>query len=431
MKTFYLKYGKGHFDLDLPDEQVLQVIEGKSYPGLENVGESLKQAIAVPIDSPPLKEVVKHGDRVAVIVSDITRSWINYPKFLPTLVECLNEADIPDKDILIVTALGAHRKHTLQELETLLGKGIVGRIKVIEHDCYEMSQQEYMGRTSFGTEVYLNKHVVAADKVILTGGVVYHFMAGYGGGRKSVLPGIAGFNTIQQNHLLLLYPEGSSCCLNFEDCCSAKTTGNPMHEDQMEIAAMLNPAFLVNVVLNPQGQHAGIFAGNYVTAWEKACRLVDEIYGVPIEKKADLVIATCGGFPKDMNLYQTSKTIDNASQAVKPGGVVVLLSECKDIKEPFDFAQWFDLPDLAAMEKELRREFTIPGYAAVFEVQKALLATYIMVTLTENAEIVRKVGMIPALSLEEAMKLAFSKCKSNPEIIVMPQGANTLPIING
>ena len=429
MEKFDLKYGKSHFALAVPEENILQVIEGKSYPGIVDIPAEVKRVLDDPIDSPPLRELVHPGDTVAIVVSDITRAWIKYPQILPPMIDYLNAIGIPDSKIVIVMALGAHRRHTPEELEMLLTKDLLQRIRVIEHDARDQSQLTYMGTTSFGTKVYLNKVVVDADAVILTGGVVYHFMAAYGGGRKSVLPGVAGYTTIQQNHLLLLYPEGSEVCLNLVDCVSGKPKGNPMHEDQMEITAMLNPAFLVNVVLNPEGQHAGILAGNYVTAWEKACRLIDHIYGVPIKEQADLVIASAGGFPKDMNLYQTSKTIDNASHAVKSGGVVVLLTECKDIKEPPDFAKWFELGGLKGMEKELRRDFTVPGYAALFEVQKALDATYIVVTLPENAELIKQVGMIPTTTLEEAMKIAYAKCPSNPKTIIMPQGANTLPIL--
>jgi len=430
MRKFFLKYGSTHLEASLPEKNIIQVIEGKEYSAITDISSGVNHALDHPIDSLPIKQLVKKGETVAIVVSDITRAWIKYPQFLPNIINYLNYSGVTDNDILLVMALGAHRKHTPEELETLLTKNLVDRIRVIDHDCHDKDQLSYMGETSFGTKVYLNKHVVEADKVILTGGVVYHFMAGYGGGRKSILPGIAGYSTIQQNHLLLLYPQGSAQCLNTKDCASGKTRGNPMHEDQMEIAAMLNPDFIFNVVMNPQGQFAGFFAGNYVTAWEKACQLVDRIYGIPIEKQADLVIATCGGFPKDLNLYQTSKTMDNASQAVKPGGVIILLSECKDIKEPYDFAQWFDFPDIKAMEKELRHNFTIPGYAAVFEVQQALAITYIMVTLAENADLVRKVGMIPVTSMEEAFEIAYKKCPPNPGVIVMPQGSTTLPRLN-
>jgi nickel-dependent lactate racemase len=427
MKAYDFKYGKSHFSLKLPEKNVIGVIEGKNVPGLTSIPEEVKKTLDAPVDSLPLHQVVKPGDTVALIVSDITRAWINYPMILPTLVEYLNSAGITDENITIVLAVGAHRGHSQEELESLVTKELFSRIRVVDHQSQNQERLKYMGVTSFGTKVYLNKTVAETDKVILTGGVVYHFMAGYGGGRKSVLPGIAGYATIQQNHLRLLYPEGSPVCLNLADCASGKTAGNPMHEDQMEIAAMLDPDFLVNVVLNPEGRHAGIFTGHYITAWEKACRMVDQIYGVAIEEQADLVIASAGGFPKDINLYQTSKTIDNASHAVKPGGVVVLLAECRDIKEPPDFAQWFDLGGPKGMEKELRRNFTVPGYAALFEVQKATEATYIMVTLAENAELIRRVGMIPVSSLDEAMKIAYARCGPNPKIIVMPHAANTLP----
>jgi lactate racemase len=211
---------------------------------------------------------------------------------------------------------------------------------------------------------------------------------------------------------------------------SGKTRGNECHEDMMEIAGFVKPDFIVNVVPNADGDYAGIFAGNWVSAWQEGTRLVDEIYGVEIPGPADIVIASAGGSPKDINLYQAGKTMDNASYAVRKGGAVIILSECPDILEPPEFPQWFQYPSTLEMERALRSDFTIPGWVAFKEVECSDLATYIMVTRPENAELVEKAGIIPVATMEEALAQAHRKCGTKtPRITLMPQGANTLPVL--
>jgi nickel-dependent lactate racemase len=198
----------------------------------------------------------------------------------------------------------------------------------------------------------------------------------------------------------------------------------------MEIAGFVKPDFIVNVVPNAEGEYAGIFAGNWVSAWQEGTKLVDEIYGVPIPGLADIVIASAGGSPKDINLYQAGKTMDNASYAVKKGGAVIVVSECPDIMEPPEFPQWFQYASTLEMEKALRADFTIPGWVAFKEVECSDIATYIMVTRPENVELVGKAGIIPVTTMEEALEQAYRHCGTDrPRIILMPQGANTLPVL--
>jgi len=180
------------------------------------------------------------------------------------------------------------------------------------------------------------------------------------------------------------------------------------------------------------GKVAGIFAGNWVSAWMEGTKLVDKIYGVDIPAKGDIVLTTAGGYPKDINLYQTGKTMDNACYAVKKGGVVILLSECPDIYEPLEFSDWFKFGDKFGVEKALRANFGIPGWVVYKEMECSSIATFIMVTKKENAELVSKANMIPVSTMEEALRIAGEKCPTdNPKYIVMPQGANTVPLTNG
>jgi nickel-dependent lactate racemase len=427
-RNFSLRYGKGTVKFTIPDEQLLCVIEGKDYPGLPDVPAAVKYALEHPIDAPPLKEIIKPNDKVAIAVSDITRVWQKMSLALPVILDTLNEAGVPDENITILIAVGGHRENTQDEFVEICGQEVCHRLKVINHDAADYDNMVYLGKTSFGTEVSVNRIVAEADKVILTGGIIYHYMVGYGGGRKSVLPGIASLKTIQQNHLhAMSYEVGGG---SNRKSASRVLEGNNMHHDMMEIAAFVNPAFIVNVVPNPAGDIAGVFAGNWVSAWQKGTQLVDEIYGVKIEGKADIVISTCGGYPKDINLYQTGKTMDNACYAVKEGGVVIILSECQDIMEPIEFTQWFKHDTILEMELALRQNFTIPGWVAFKEVECAINGTCILVTKPENFDLVRKAKLIPTETIEEALAIAYKKCgTAQPKITVMPHGANTLPIL--
>lgn len=429
-RAFSLKYGKEELSFGIPDGQLICEVLGKEYPPLADPVEAVKNAITRPIDSPPLREVVRPGEKIALTVSDITRAWQRMDLVLPTILDEINAAGVPDENITVLIVVGGHRKNTEEEFRVLCGEEVCRRVRVLNHDAWDEDNMVYLGKTSRGTEVSINRIVAEADRLIMTGGIIYHYMVGYGGGRKSVLPGCSSIKTIRQNHLWALGPnmgDGSN-----PNSISGKTKGNECHEDMMEIAAFVKPDFIINMVPTPSGQYAGVFAGNWVSAWQEGTKLVDEIYGVDIPEKADIVITTAGGFPKDINLYQTGKTMDNACYAVKRGGVVILLSECPDIYEPLEFSDWFKHGDKAALEKALRANFAIPGWVALKEMECGDIATYIMVTRQENADMVRKANMIPVATMEEALKIAYDKCNAEkPRFIVMPQGANTVPLTGG
>lgn len=423
---FSLKYGRGELKFTIPEEQLLLEILGRDYPAIKDVTATLKYAMDHPIDSPPLREIVKPGEKVAITVSDITRLWQQMPMVMPHIVNTLNEAGVPDQNITIINVVGGHRSNTEEEFKALCGEDVFKRVKIVNHDARKLENMVYLGKTSRGTEVSINKIVAEADRLIMTGGIVYHYMVGYGGGRKSVMPGFCSIKTIQQNHLWALGSElGSGSNPN---SVSGKTRGNEVHEDMMEIAGFVQPDFIVNMVPTPEGDFAGIFAGNWVSAWMEGTKLVDDIYGIDIDGLADIVIATAGGYPKDINLYQTGKTMDNSIYAVKKGGVVIILSECPDINEPHEFTQWFQYATKLDMEKALRDNFTIPGWVAWREVECGDTATFVMVTRPENAELVLKANMIPATTMEEALQIAREKCGTDkPTFTIMPQAANTLP----
>ncbi|HWR40229.1 MAG TPA: nickel-dependent lactate racemase [Patescibacteria group bacterium] len=429
MRDFTLKYGAGEMKFSVPRDQVIQEIIGQEYPPVADIAQAVRAALARPIDAPPLAELVKPGEKVVIAVSDITRAWQRMPLVLPEVVDVLNKAGVSDGNITIIIAVGGHRANTPDEFVQLCGEDICRRICVVNHDAWDESNMVFLGRTSRGTEVEINRLVAEADRVILTGGIIYHYMVGYGGGRKSIIPGVSSIKAIRQNHLWAMGREmGSGSNPN---SASGKVQGSECNEDMMEVAGFVKPDFIINVVPTPDNQFAGVFTGDWISAWQEGCRLVDRIYSAAIGELADIVVASAGGYPKDINLYQAGKTMDNAYYAVKKGGAVILLSELADIYEPRELSQWFEYGDKLALEKALRENFAIPGWVALKELECSNQATYIVLTREENAEFIRKAGMIPATGMEEALQIAREQCGvAKPTYTIMPQGANTLPILH-
>ncbi|MDU4960835.1 MAG: nickel-dependent lactate racemase [Sporomusaceae bacterium] len=427
-KVVEFGYGKGTITFNLPEAQIIEEIDGRPATAISDVPAAVRHALNHPIGTPPLRQIVKAGDKTVIVVSDITRAWIKHDQFLPTLLDELNAAGIPDGDIAIVVALGAHRQHTPEEDVLVCGKAVCDRVPVYQHDAFNEENLVYVGTTSGGTASYINKRVAEADRVIFTGGIVYHLMAGFGGGRKSAMPGISGYKSIQANHTFCLHQQVGKG-LN-PNCGSGSLETNEMHKDCSEIMAFVKPDFLLNAVFTPEGKFAKFVAGHWYEAWLEGTREVERIFGIPVAEQADLVVASAGGFPKDINLYQGSKTIDNAYLATKPGGVAICCLECPDIYEPPEFSDWFKHPTLLDHELALRAGFTVPGYVAFKCANIAREISLIIVTKPENCDFIRNAGMIPASSAEEALAIAREKLgRDDYTITVMGHAANTVPIV--
>ncbi len=429
MAQFFLPFGDGAVAISLPAARQIQVVDGKPTPAVADVAAAVRQALASPIGAPPLGELVAAGDRVAVVASDLTRSSLRHDLFLPPLLDELNAAGVPDSDVTLVVALGAHRRHTPEENLATYGREVVGRVRIEQSIALDEADFVRIGATSRGVAASISRHVAAADKVILTGGIAYHPMAGFAGGRKSVVPGVASYGTIQANHRFCL--SGTAGGGVNPLCGSGLLAGNPLHEDQMEIAAMLAPAFLLNVIPAPGGL-AGFVAGHWRDAWEEGCRQVAAIYGVPVRERTDLVVASAGGYPKDINFYQATKATENALAACKEDGVIIAFMECRNIAEPPDFSGWFDISSLFDRERALRERFTVPGYVALKTGFDARRIQHIIVTRPENRAFIEKAGMTPAADFAAALALAEARLgRGGYTATVMPHAADTLPLPAG
>jgi nickel-dependent lactate racemase len=361
--------------------------------------------------------VVKPGQTVGFIVNDSTR-LANSQVFLPILLDELNQAGVPDGDMFIIFGAGTHRELDEPEMTGLVGPEVARRVKMYNTNAYDPAQFEFVGVTSRGNEVSFHKRVIEADHIVCTGSVVHHFFAGFGGGRKALLPGVAAYETIRRNHALMLEPGAQM----------GRLAGNPVYEDQIEGTEMLRPSFLLNVVLNEKKEFLRIFAGDYIQAHLEACRFVDEIYGTPIAEPADLVVATCGGYPKDINVYQLQKTMDNAWLAVREGGAVIILGECEEGVGSNEYLRWmkeYQTPE--KIEEKIRADFVVGGHKAYAVTRLMRKARFILVSGLD-AELARTLLFTPAQDITEALHIAADIVGSKPSVILMPQGSLTVPL---
>ncbi len=430
MKKFLLPIGKRFEEVLLTEDKILYDILGNEAPICDDVAAATLEAIRNPIGTKPLREIVQAGEKVTIIISDITR-LCGTAEFLPVIVSELNSAGVNDEDITVIVATGTHRGHTAEENVIVCGDEMVQRLTIVQHDSRKDSDMVTLGVTKHKTKVAINKVVANADRVILTGAVTLHPFAGFGGGRKAVLPGVAAYDSIMHNHAMTLSPvEGGGCSAA---CDSSLLEGNPIHEDMMEACAMLEPDFLVNTVFTPDGAVSEIVAGHWQEAWEKGCQDLLKMAGVKIGELADVVIASAGGYPKDLNLYQSMKCHMNATFAVKKGGIMIFTLDCEDIKEPAIFTDCFSRSNMEQFEKDIRQFFTVPAFVA-FKARSIINdVTAYLVTRPENFDFVKRTGHIPCATLEEAWNLAQEKLaeqgKKDYTITVMGHASATLPIL--
>lgn len=415
-----LKYGSASFWLNLPHERIIGVIE----PTVPTPMLSPEEIITHALDGCQATiSNFKPGEKVLIVTSDITR-YTGSEIYLPLLVDRLNSQGIQDGDIEILIALGIHRKQTAHEHEKILGP-LSGRIRVHDHDCDDPSGLVSIGRTTNGIDVRINRRAVEADRLILTGVIGFHYFAGFGGGRKSVLPGIAGRQSCMDSHFAVLNP-GKGNGKN-RDAVTGNLENNPVHQAMSEACALAGPAFILNTVLAPDKRIIAAFAGQWRDAHREGCRYYREHFAYPLQYKADLVIVSCGGHPKDINLIQAHKSMEYAAQALKEGGVMILLAECRDGFGNSTFFSWFRYKDLDLFEEALREKYEINGQTAYSLLQKAQRFRVVLVSEFPKQQ-VEEMGMMPARSLDEAMILAERMLPAEWSALIMPEGGSVLPV---
>lgn len=416
MRTIELNYGLEKIAISVPKEQVISVLSGRHMSPLRDPLNAIWASLQEPIETPSIHKTIRKGERVAIVVSDYTRST-KADLFLPVLVDELNEIGIPDKDIFIVFGNGTHLLQTREKQEQIVGKEIAQRIQMFDHNCRDEANLVSLGKTSRGTPVKVNKKVYEADRKILTGSITYHYFAGFSGGRKAVLPGISGFETIQVNHRMSMSPE----------CTTAALDNNPLSLDMEEAAKMVRPDFILNTVLNENKEVCGVFAGEMIAAHRAGCQFIDEYAMVRVNQRADLVIAAAGGGVMDLNFVQSHKAMENASFALKEGGVMILLAEAAEGFPSDEYLKYINLGSAKSIRDELERNFTIPGHTIYATFCKSEKFKIIWISKLPK-ETLKKMKIFPADSFDEALTLAHKWLPDQPPTYIFPLAYTTFPV---
>jgi len=315
-------YGKKFISLNLPDRNVLAVLKSAEYKGEVDQARIIREALNNPFGSKPLYQAIAEKKRICIVVSDYTRATPNRI-ILPPIIETIKKACRRIDDVKILVAYGLH-KPAPRELEAeFLGENVVEEVEVVSHDAEDEDNLTYVGETSFGTRFSVNNLILESDLVILTGLIEPHFFAGYSGGRKSILPGVAGKEAIYSNHdfKMIMHPRSRYGVLD----------GNPIHEDMVEAAKMISTQmFLVNVTIDREHRVTGAFAGDIYRAHLEGVKFLDKYVRVKAPSRADIVITSNGGYPLDRDLYQAVKGMATGELIARRGGVIVLFAECID-----------------------------------------------------------------------------------------------------
>ncbi|MGQ7243260.1 nickel-dependent lactate racemase [Salinicola sp. V024] len=415
-----LLYGKGELALDLPDDTF--VVEPTTQHGMENPEAGVREALSSPIGTPPLKEMVKASDRVAIVISDITRPTPNH-LLVPLLIETLDH--VPHENFVIINGTGTHRDQTVEELRGMLGDWVVDHIEIINNHCDNYDELVNVGDNSFGCPSWLNRRWVEADFRIVTGFIEPHFFAGFSGGPKGVMPGIAGLETIMTFHNARMIGDPRSTWGNIAD--------NPLQAMTREINALCPPHFMLNVTLNRDKAITRVFAGDLTEAHRQGCEHELEHAMVKADRRFDVVITGNSGYPLDQNLYQAVKGMSAAHKIVKRGGTILMACECSDgIPDHGKFAEILAMADSPQALLEMIED---PEFAMLdqWQVQKqAVIQSWadVMLYSTLSDTQARAALMQPVHDIAEALQSLKARYGDEMTIAVMPLGPLTVPYVD-
>ncbi len=416
-----LAYGKEGLWVELPDRNVT-VVEPRYVPGLPDEGAALLAALRDPLGTPPLRNLVKPDDTVAIVFSDITRPQPR-DRMLPVLLEELSH--VPPEQVVLINGLGTHRPNTADELAQMLGHDIVANYRIVQHESRDQGNLVHVGRTSFGHEVSVNAEYMRANVKILTGFIEPHFFAGFSGGPKAVLPALTSQRSVLENHgaEMVAHPRATW----------GVTEGNPIWEEMREVALMTSPTFLLNVTLNRDKQITGVFAGGLERAHMAGTEFVRSTALVPVPAPFDIVITSNSGYPLDLNLYQAVKGMSAAAQVVKPGGSIVIAAECWDGVP--DHGEYGRLLQMASSPEELLTMIRSPGFVrqdqwqVQIQAQIQMKADVYVKSSYLDAEAVKSAMLLPCDSVEETVAVLLSRYGPEATICVLPEGPMTIPYV--
>lgn len=407
-----LKYGLREIGIELPEEKLIGIFTPREIDGVQNAQTEIERALKNPIGSERLKDIVKLKDKIAIVIDDITRP-LPSQEILPPLINELTSLGIKEEDIIIIIATGLHRKLTRKEICGVVGKEITDRIKVINHDPYSTENLVYLGQTSRDSDIYINKSFIEADLKILVGDIEYHQFFGYGGGAKSIHPGIADAESIRRVHSQLDSSQAGTGILK----------NNHIQGELKEVIQMIKPDFILNVVLNSKREIVKAFAGDIYEAFYQGTKLVDEMCKVKVPQRVDTVVASSGGSPRDINLYQSQKAIESAKKAVTQGGKIILFARCQEDWGSKTFQEWMkEAKNPEEIIERIKEKFIMGAHKAYLLAREVQWARVYLYSEMKPFE-VKDAFLHPLADLKEVDKLL----EKAEEVIVLPYATITLP----
>jgi nickel-dependent lactate racemase len=415
-----LAYGQGYLPVDFPEERTT-VIQPSHIPGLKDELRAVLEAVENPISSRPLREWIKSGDQVCILFTDITRATPN-DRLIPWLLDYL--ADVPREKITLINQLGTHRPNTPCELEQMLTPAVTKNYRVLNHEPENPAALIQLGATRTGAPALLNRHFVEADVRIVTGFIEPHFFAGFSGGPKGIMPGVAGLETVVSNH-------GAK---NIDDPNSTfgVTEGNPIWEEMRDIALRAGPSFVLNVALNDERQITGVFAGDLIAAHKVGCEFVRKSAMQKFDAPFDIVVTTNSGYPLDLNLYQAVKGMSAGARVIKPGGTLIIACECR---EGVPAGSSFDeLLRSASSPAEILSLLASPGFQRPEQWQAQIQAIIqrnadVLLYSSLADDVVRRAHLTPCRDIADAVNSLVRQNGNGARIAVLPQGPLTIPYL--
>jgi lactate racemase len=420
-----LDYGESDLKVEVDENKIVHILEKEPAPALVNAGQKFLEGFRKPTGSPPLKELISGKKKICIVISDSTRAVptdIILGQLLPEIESC----GIPAEAITILVATGLHRPNTEEELKKMVGADIVKHYRIVNHDAKNRDSCQHIGNTERGTPVIIDRVYTESDFRILTGLIEPHFMAGFSGGRKAICPGISYMDMFRHFHgpAILESPMSANAVLE----------GNPFHEESTEIAKMAGADFIVNVTINKNKQVTGIFCGDLEKAFYAGADFCRESSTYEIDRQADIVITSAGGYPLDCNLYQSVKGMVGAMPAVRDGGMIIIAAKCVEEIGSREFVE------LITNEKELdafMEKINDPGFFTIDQWELEML-----VKARKKAEIylysdclnkcscsIPESTLIRVDSMEETIGKGLEKYGPHATISVIPEGPYTIPVL--
>jgi len=415
-KTYQFNYGKEQICLEIEESRVVDVVRPRQIKAVDDPDAEFQRALREPIGSPGLSSIVRKGEKVAVIASNFTRPSPN--RMVAHLVEEIENAGVKSSDISIVFAGGLHRLMTVDEERRIIGEDIHERYRVIQHDPRDSQSHINLGKTSFGTPIEVNRFVYSCDRIVCSGFIEPSYLAGFTGGRKSILPGLASERAITINHRRLLEP-GTRI---------GRLEGNTLHQDMEEFAERVGIDFILNQVVNDQDEMVMAVAGDFKKAHRVGVEKSREIYEIQLPREVDIVITNPGGYPYDVDLVQAKKAIIPAQEVVREGGVIILIAQCCEgwgAEKPF--RDWIKRLSPQEIYQKIKTDFVVGGHGAYLSVRPIIEKKAHLIYVTSLFEDFENTFIRATNNIEEAMEIAESIVGRDSRVCLLHGARRLIP----